>query len=117
MIFVVRVIVPLDVPTPRAAEPVLARHHDALVGRLEQSPLDPELLERGLAQMRQDPDLDPRTWLMNIPLAAYAGNVGRLDGRLASAPVNTDDRTVLEYMAPVTERNSRGSVFPSPESP
>ena len=81
----------------------------ALVGRLDDDPLDPEALSRGLAALAQDPELDPRTWLLNIPLAAYAGNYSAPDPRLADTPVNTDDRTILEYMAPVTERNSRGA--------
>jgi spermidine synthase len=81
----------------------------ALVGRLDDAALDPSLLERGIARLGEDPDLDSRMWLLNIPLAAYAGNSGALEGRLAAARINTDDRTILEYLAPVTERNSRGA--------
>jgi hypothetical protein len=81
----------------------------ALVGRLDREPLDPAVLESGLARLRESAGLPPGTWLLNIPFAAYAGNLTALAGRFADAPVNTDDRTLLEYMAPVTERDSRGA--------
>ncbi|MBD3299602.1 MAG: hypothetical protein GF341_13175 [candidate division Zixibacteria bacterium] len=81
----------------------------ALVARQDDAPLDTTTLQQGLEYLHNDPALDPRTWILNIPLAAYATNMSALDDRLAARPTNTDDRTVLEYTAPVTERNSRGS--------
>lgn len=81
----------------------------ALVGSMEERPLDMEHLRGGLEVLAEDGGLDPRTWLLHIPLAAYVANLSRLEDRFAAAPLNTDDRTVLEYLAPVTERNSKGA--------
>jgi spermidine synthase len=81
----------------------------ALVGSLDAAPLDMEALQSRLDLLRRDPDLDPRTWILHLPLAAYVANLDQLAGRFAHAPLNTDDRTWLEYSAPVTERNSKGN--------
>jgi len=77
----------------------------ALVGRLEQEPIDPFVMEARLEMLRARSGLDPETWLLNIPYAAYAGNIRAMEERFQDAPLNTDDRTVLEYVAPMTERN------------
>lgn len=81
----------------------------ALVGSMEERPLDMAHLQEGLVRLEREGGLDPRTWLLNIPLAAYVANLSRVEDTFASAPLNTDDRTVLEYMAPVTERESKGA--------
>jgi spermidine synthase len=81
----------------------------ALVGRMEESPLSIEGLERGLAALREDPDLDERTWLFHLPLSAYVADLSARAERFADAPLNTDDRTRLEYSAPMTERESKGA--------
>jgi spermidine synthase len=81
----------------------------ALIGKMEQDLLRYEELERDLQFLRTRAGLDERVWLLNIPLAAYAGNMSAQRERFANAPVNTDDRTLLEYVAPKTERNSRGA--------
>jgi spermidine synthase len=81
----------------------------ALVGSLDDEPLDPAVFEQRVDALRQRGSLDPNTWLLNIPYAAYVSNPSAMEGRFRDAPLNTDDRTVLEYVAPITERNSRGS--------
>ena len=81
----------------------------ALVGSLDENPLNPSVLESGLAQLRADPDLDASTWFLNIPLAAYVTSMHSHKGRLADAPLNTDNHTILEYSAPITERDSHGA--------
>ena len=80
----------------------------ALVASMETRPLDPQRLDAGLARLA-DGGMDPQTWLLHIPLAAYVADLGRLRDGFADAPLNTDDRTVLEYLAPITERNSKGA--------
>ena len=42
--------------------------------------------------------------IRNIPFAAYAGNVSALQSRFERYTVSTDDRTPLEYLAPITDR-------------
>lgn len=37
------------------------------------------------------------------------GNVRRAQALFADAPISTDDRTPLEYLGPITNRNSRGN--------
>jgi spermidine synthase len=68
----------------------------ALVGS-EESPLDFSPLAR------------PRAGLLGreeIGLL-YAGNLGQGRDLLAEVPVNTDDRPLIEYLAPVTERDEK----------
>ena len=77
------------------------------MGSLEPEPIDPSVMEVRLDMLRANAGLDPRTWLLNIPYAAYAGNIRAMEPRFRDAPLNTDDRTVLEYVAPMTERNRR----------
>ena len=62
-----------------------------------------------ITEIADDADLDPRTWILQIPLAAYVADLRHLEERFGDAEANTDDRTMLEYSAPVTERNSKGS--------
>jgi hypothetical protein len=47
--------------------------------------------------------------LGQIPLAAYAGNPGRMRSRFVGYPLSTDDWPPLEYLSPVTERDSKGA--------
>lgn len=81
----------------------------ALVGRMDETPLDVDRLEGGLQRLVDEGHLDGRIWLPNIPLAAYVANLSLVGDRFADAPRNTDDRTVMEYSAPVTERESKGA--------
>ncbi len=81
----------------------------AMVARLDEAPLDPDTLDRGLEILRARAGLPDETWLLQIPFAAYAGNLSALAPRFAGSPINTDNWTVLEYTAPVTERDSRGA--------
>jgi spermidine synthase len=76
----------------------------ALVARSEPEALEPEALDAQWRRLVEAGVLDERLWFVNLPLAAYAGNVTALAGRYADRPINTDDRTVLEFAAPITER-------------
>ena len=81
----------------------------ALVGQLEDWPLDIEAFEQTLSDLKQDGSLPGEVWIHNIPLAAYAGNLTSLRPLFDRYPISTDDRRPLEYLAPVTERNSKGA--------
>jgi spermidine synthase len=80
-----------------------------LVARTNDTPLDPDRVEQHLTSLIEDELLPERTWLRHIPLAAYMGNARAAAALFADAPISTDDRTPLEYLAPITNRNSRGS--------
>lgn len=81
----------------------------AMVGSMDREPLDVAGLRRGLGRLSDRGHLDRNVWLVNIPMAAYVANLSQIRNRFADAPVNTDDRTILEYLAPVTERNAKGA--------
>jgi hypothetical protein len=68
-----------------------------------------EVLTGHLDRLRSPDRLPADVWLQNIPLAAYAGNVGASRSLFDGFPVSTDDRRPLEYTAPRTERNSKGA--------
>jgi spermidine synthase len=72
----------------------------ALVGRNDPAPLDPmTLAARWRAMTGSDA---PDTVLTDRALKFYAGNAA--SGLFAGAPVNTDDRPLIEYLAPRTHR-------------
>ena len=39
------------------------------------------------------------------PFVMYAGNAGLCKELFADFPINTDDRPLIEYLAPIAERN------------
>jgi len=76
----------------------------ALVGRLDDQPLDPEMVARRLKAVgdpyvvvAQGPRASPLLW-------SYAGNLSTARGLVAHAPLNTDDRPLIEYLSPITHR-------------
>lgn len=82
----------------------------ALVARTEAAPFDPEAVKLRLSET-PDPlvliqyDETPDR-LLDSFLLGYCGNVGVERERFAQAPVNTDDRPRIEYLAPVTQRRA-----------
>jgi spermidine synthase len=76
----------------------------ALVGRLDDQPLDPEMVVRRLKAVGEPyivvatgPRASPLLW-------SYAGNLSLGRGLVAHAPLNTDDRPLIEYLSPITHR-------------
>ncbi|HVS65263.1 MAG TPA: fused MFS/spermidine synthase [Thermoanaerobaculia bacterium] len=85
-----------------AVDPIVA-----LVGRREGAP--PLALAPILASQRrlralgeQDPQL-----VELGPMVFYAGNLSRAPGLIAPGPLNTDDRPLLEYLAPISQRQEK----------
>ena len=68
-----------------------------------------ESFEQTLTSLRNDGALPENVWIQNIPLASYAGNLSRMRSLFDEYPLSTDDRLPLEYLAPRTERDSKGS--------
>lgn len=81
----------------------------ALVARRRPQPLDAVALRGSMDRLVAAGVLDGRVWVANIPLAAYAGNIHEAAARFSHLPLSTDDRTPLEYLAPVTERDAKGT--------
>jgi spermidine synthase len=79
----------------------------ALIGRSQPAPLDREVLAAHLDRLADDGILDEKVWILNIPLAAYAGNVSAARSLFERYPISTDDRTPVEYLAPITNRSRR----------
>ena len=78
----------------------------ALVGHVEPQALDPAVfIERGRL-MSGRPDLSPEVVTV-LTLPFYAGNLSAAADILPPGPLNTDDRPLVEYRAPVTQRNQR----------
>lgn len=84
-----------------AARPIVA-----LVGSNEPLALDPAaVVERARALA---PDLAPHLALAAF-LPFYAGNLGEARDLLPAGPLNTDDRPLVEYWAPLAGRTSAGA--------
>jgi spermidine synthase len=80
----------------------------ALVGRLDGAPLDPEVVRQRLHEV-PDPDLIVGQGPRAAPLLwSYVGNLEAAASLVRSAPLNTDDRPLIEYLAPVTHRRVGG---------
>ena len=80
---------------------------DALVARGTDTPLDNSVLQRNVARLGgrafgYRPGQDHMAGLF------YAGNLGGLSAHLATLPLNTDDRPIIEYLSPA--RRPRGDV-------
>jgi spermidine synthase len=72
----------------------------ALIGRMEAQPLDPVTLAAQWRAMTGDTEADDV--LIDRALKFYAGNAA--SGLFADAPINSDDRPLIEYLAPRTHR-------------
>ena len=84
-----------------AERPVVA-FADA-VKRIE---LDPAVIDRNGRHLSGGRPL-PASTALAVTLPFYAGNLSAADGLIPPGPINTDDRPLVEYLAPVTQRNER----------
>lgn len=84
-----------------ADRPVLA-----VIARSEPAPLDAERVAERFRERRKLPEL-PRAQAVGLTAMFYAGNLQAIRSELADVPVNTDDRPVLEYEAPIHQRRQR----------
>ena len=92
----------------------------ALIGHRRDTPLDPEALARRLERSGEieigsppgrssDPAAESTVKRFTVEdlMLQYCGNVSAARALLEPYPVNTDDRPVIEYEAPITHRRSR----------
>ena len=81
----------------------------ALVGAAEPTRLDPAVIERNGRHLSGGAPL-PDAAALAVTLPFYAGNLSAADGLIPPGPVNTDDRPLVEYLAPVTQREERAGT-------
>ena len=81
----------------------------ALVGAAEPTRLDPAVIERNGRHLSGGVPL-PDAAALAVTLPFYAGNLSAADGLIPPGPVNTDDRPLVEYLAPVTQREERAGT-------
>lgn len=74
----------------------------ALVGRMQPQPLDLDVLTHW-ARHLTPPPLRADDYYEALGLRFYAGNWGA-SGKSAGVPINTDNRPLIEYLAPRTQR-------------
>ena len=84
-----------------AERPVLA-----LIGAAGPTALDPDAIDRNGEFLSGGRPLPPSTSLA-VTLPFYAGNLSAADGLIPPGPINTDDRPLVEYLTPVTQREER----------
>jgi spermidine synthase len=77
-----------------------------LVGREELAPLDNAAFLGNLDRLAQAGKVDRSDWMIRIPHAAYVGNLTLARTRFADARINTDDRPLIEYLAPISHRDA-----------
>lgn len=80
----------------------------ALIGSESADPVNLAAFQRSLGKLERSDLLPSQAWIHHIPLAAYAGNLGQVRDAFASYPLATDDRPLIEYLSPLTHRESRG---------
>lgn len=81
----------------------------ALVGHREEGALDDVALRRNLAALAASGAAPERLWLVGIPYAAYAGNLGQARKLFTPFPVLRDDRPLIEYLSPRVNRDHFGA--------
>ncbi len=84
-----------------AERPVLA-----LIGAAGPNTLDPDVIDRNGEYLSGGRQLPPSTSLA-VTLPFYAGNLSAADRLIPTGPINTDDRPLVEYLTPVTQREER----------
>ncbi len=81
----------------------------ALFGAAGPTRLDPAVIDRNGRHVSGGRPLPPSTALA-VTLPFYAGNLSAAEGLIPPGPINTDDRPLLEYQAPVTHRDERAGA-------
>ena len=81
----------------------------ALVGAAQPTTLDPAVIDRNGRHLAGGRPLPPAAALA-VTLPFYAGNLSAAEGLIPPGPINTDDRPLVEYQAPVTQREERAGA-------
>ena len=81
----------------------------AFIGATEPTALDATVIARNGVHLSGGAPLPDATALA-VTLPFYAGNLSAADGLIPPGPINTDDRPLVEYLAPVTQREERAGT-------
>ena len=81
----------------------------ALVGAAGPTALDPAVIDRNGRHLSGGRPLPPAAALA-VTLPFYAGNLSAAEGLIPPGPIHTDDRPLVEYLAPVTQRQERAGA-------
>ena len=76
----------------------------ALVGHLDGTPIDMNNMLSNYRKLTPDATKLPDDFLSATIGMYYAGNLSLAPSLVQNAPLNTDDRPVIEYLAPLTEK-------------
>ena len=85
----------------------------ALVAVNEAAPLDPATVTRRIAETPDPALLSSVGNAASRMMWSYCGNLSAARELVAKAPINTDDRPLIEYLAPITHRraDTRGASW------
>ncbi|MDP6114324.1 MAG: fused MFS/spermidine synthase [Planctomycetota bacterium] len=82
-----------------------ARPIVALIGHSDPSPLIPDVMVRSARSLAASHGQSSDSVTVARPFLYYAGNLTANREMFTGAPINTDDRPLIEYLAPMTQRN------------
>ena len=79
----------------------------ALIAQNEQGPLDPESVLQNVRHLSQSRTVIDRQVLEGMPFFFYGGDLSENRRFVEDSAVNTDNRPLIEYLSPVTQREEK----------
>lgn len=79
----------------------------ALVGGNDSHPLDAAAFRRSVTSLQQANRIGKSDIVGKIPFALYLGDLSTVESVLSDYPINVDDRSLIEYLAPISHRNAQ----------
>jgi len=79
----------------------------ALIGQNERRPLDPESVLQNVGHLSREKTVIDRQLLEGLPFFFYAGDLSENREVLEDYGVNTDNRPLIEYLSPITQREEK----------
>jgi spermidine synthase len=79
----------------------------ALIGQNERRPLDPESVSQNVEHLSRGKTVIDRQLLEGLPFFFYAGDLSENRTILQDSGVNTDNRPLIEYLSPITQREEK----------
>jgi spermidine synthase len=78
----------------------------ALIGSNSSQPLDLAAFQQSLRMLHRAGTIPNTDVVGKVPLSLYAGDLASVEALLSLYPVNSDDRPVVEYLAPIVNREA-----------
>jgi len=79
----------------------------ALIGQNERRPLDPESVLQNVGHLSRGRTVIDRQVLEGLPFFFYGGDLSENRNLWEDSAVNTDDRPLIEYFSPITQREEK----------